>query len=63
MCRKRTSIVSEEEGVTRDRIYGEADFFSHPLTVVDTGGIDLLRKRIFLKKYFYKRRSPLKRRM
>lgn len=37
---KRFSIVSEEEGVTRDRIYGEMEFFGTPLTIIDTGGID-----------------------
>lgn len=40
ICQKRISIVDEKPGVTRDRIYGKADFFGHPFEVIDTGGID-----------------------
>lgn len=39
LCGRRISIVDDEEGTTRDRIYGEADFFGHPIDVIDTGGI------------------------
>lgn len=39
LCKKRISICHEEEGVTRDRIYGETEFFGTPLTLIDTGGI------------------------
>lgn len=39
ICKKRISIVDEMEGVTRDRIYAEADFFGKPFEVIDTGGI------------------------
>ena len=39
ISKKRISIVDEEEGVTRDRIYTEADFFGHPFELIDTGGI------------------------
>lgn len=39
ICKKRISIVDEMEGVTRDRIYAEADFFGKPFDVIDTGGI------------------------
>lgn len=38
---KRFSIVSEEEGVTRDRLDTVIDFFGTPIRIVDTGGIDL----------------------
>lgn len=41
LCGKRISIVDDEEGTTRDRIYGEADLFGRPMTVIDTGGIAL----------------------
>lgn len=37
---KRVSIVDESEGVTRDRLYGDAKFGEHPFRVIDTGGID-----------------------
>lgn len=40
ICKKRISIVDEAEGITRDRLYGDADFFGKPFTVIDTGGID-----------------------
>lgn len=39
LCRARISIVDDEEGTTRDRIYGKADFFGRPIDVIDTGGI------------------------
>lgn len=41
ICRKRSSIVDEMEGVTRDRLYGEAEIFGKHFTLIDTGGIDL----------------------
>ncbi len=36
---QRKSIVGDEPGITRDRIYGEALFESRPFEVIDTGGI------------------------
>jgi GTP-binding protein len=41
LCGRRISIVDDEEGTTRDRIYGEADVFGTPIDVIDTGGIAL----------------------
>ncbi|MBM3184586.1 MAG: ribosome biogenesis GTPase Der [Chlamydiae bacterium] len=41
ICQKRLSIVDEAEGITRDRIYAEADLFGRPFLLIDTGGIDL----------------------
>src|SRR5579863_8961504 len=35
----RWSIVTNEPGITRDRIYGEAEWRGHKFEVVDTGGI------------------------
>jgi GTP-binding protein len=35
----RRSIVTNEPGITRDRIYGQADWRGRSLEVVDTGGI------------------------
>lgn len=40
ICQKRIAIVDEMEGVTRDRLYAEADFFGFSFQVIDTGGID-----------------------
>jgi GTP-binding protein len=35
----RRSIVTDEPGITRDRIYGKAEWEGRPFEVVDTGGI------------------------
>jgi GTP-binding protein len=36
---ERRSIVGDEPGITRDRIYGEADWQTKRFAIVDTGGI------------------------
>jgi GTP-binding protein len=36
---ERRSIVGDEPGITRDRIYGEAEWSGHRFSIVDTGGI------------------------
>ena len=36
---QRRSIVGDEPGITRDRLYGEAEWLGHEFRVVDTGGI------------------------
>ncbi|MBQ7408370.1 MAG: ribosome biogenesis GTPase Der [Clostridia bacterium] len=38
---KKISIVEDKPGVTRDRIYGDAEWCGHTFTLVDTGGIEL----------------------
>lgn len=38
---ERVSIVEDEPGVTRDRIYGTGDWLSNDFHVIDTGGIDI----------------------
>ena len=35
----RRAIVGDEPGITRDRLYGEAEWRGHTFRVVDTGGI------------------------
>jgi GTP-binding protein len=40
ICQQRISIVDEREGVTRDRLYAQAELFGRPFEIVDTGGID-----------------------
>ena len=37
---KRISIVEDTPGVTRDRVYAEADWLRHNFTIIDTGGIE-----------------------
>lgn len=36
----RPAMVHDTPGLTRDRRYGELDYFGHELRVVDTGGLD-----------------------
>lgn len=40
ICGKRISIVDDTPGVTRDRIYADAEWAGHEFTLVDTGGIE-----------------------
>ncbi len=40
ICQKRLSIVDEQEGITRDRLYAQAECFGRPFILIDTGGID-----------------------
>ncbi len=48
----RRAIVGDEPGITRDRLYGDAEWNGHQFRVVDTGGIlpeekDLIPSEIF----------------
>jgi GTP-binding protein len=48
----RRAIVGDEPGITRDRLYGDAEWGGRPLRVVDTGGIlpeekDLIPSEIY----------------
>src|SRR5688500_16019212 len=36
----RPALVHDTPGLTRDRRYGDADYFGIPLRLVDTGGLD-----------------------
>ena len=38
---KRISIVQDEPGVTRDRIYADCEWCGHNFTLIDTGGLDI----------------------
>src|SRR5690349_1813423 len=40
IAKKKIAIVDEAEGVTRDRLYAEADCFGRSFEVIDTGGIN-----------------------
>ncbi len=41
---RRIAIVHDQPGVTRDRVSAEAEWRGRPFTLVDTGGIGLLRR-------------------
>ena len=47
ITKKKIAIVDEAEGVTRDRLYAEAEFFGRPFQVIDTGGINPRSKALF----------------
>ncbi len=36
----RPALVHDTPGLTRDRRYGDADYFGKPLRIIDTGGLD-----------------------
>lgn len=38
MLKQKKAIVDAQEGITRDRIYGEVEWVGHYLTFIDTGG-------------------------
>lgn len=46
---KRISIVQDTPGVTRDRVYAEAEWLSYNFTIIDTGGIEPERDDIIVK--------------
>lgn len=45
---KRISIVEDKPGVTRDRIYADAEWLGREFTMIDTGGIEPDTKDIIL---------------
>lgn len=47
ICKKKIAIVDEAEGVTRDRLYADADIFGLHFQVIDTGGINARSKALF----------------
>ena len=44
IARRRIAIVHDMPGVTRDRVMAEVEWHGQPFTLVDTGGIGLLRR-------------------
>ena len=40
LVERRHAIVEDTPGVTRDRIYADAEWRGRPFTVIDTGGIE-----------------------
>lgn len=47
ICGRRISIVKDMPGVTRDRIYGDAEWCGYAFSIVDTGGLDVQNKDDF----------------
>lgn len=45
---KRISIVEDTPGITRDRIYADAEWRGHSFTLIDTGGIEPNAKDVIL---------------
>ncbi len=41
MIQQRKSIVSEEHGVTRDRLYSKCEWLGNEFMLIDTGGLEL----------------------
>ncbi len=52
VCGRRISIVDDIAGVTRDRIYGDAEWCGHYFTLVDTGGLDFVEQGEMQKNIF-----------
>ena len=49
ICGKRISIVDDVAGVTRDRLYADAEWCGHDFTIVDTGGVEMGSEDVFQK--------------
>ncbi|GGG05533.1 ribosome biogenesis GTPase Der [Paenibacillus aceti] len=49
MIGDRLAIVEDKPGITRDRIYGTAEWNGTPFSVIDTGGIELSDEEPILK--------------
>ena len=45
---RRLSIVEDTPGVTRDRIFGDAEWCGHEFSLVDTGGLEPASKDVLL---------------
>jgi len=50
ITKKRTAIVENEPGITRDRIYAECEWKGKQFTLVDTGGVDFIKREEMQKK-------------
>lgn len=52
IAEERISIVEDTPGVTRDRIYAEAEWLNHNFTLIDTGGLEPESQDIILKQMY-----------
>ena len=46
MAGRRISIIEDEPGVTRDRIYADASWVGREFTMIDTGGLDMKSENV-----------------
>lgn len=44
IIKKRTAIVESKPGITRDRIYADCEWKGKQFTLVDTGGVDFIKR-------------------
>ena len=44
LIKEKKSIILDEEGITRDRVYGKSTFNGKTFYLIDTGGIDISKK-------------------
>lgn len=49
LCGQKSAIVEDTPGVTRDRIFGDAEWLNYKFTLIDTGGIEPASDDIILK--------------
>ncbi len=49
---ERIAIVEDTPGVTRDRIYADAEWLSHDFTLIDTGGLEPETDDIIMRQMF-----------
>ncbi len=52
ICGKRLSIVDDVAGVTRDRLYADANWAGRDFTIVDTGGVEFSSDDVFQQEIF-----------
>ena len=45
----KIAIIEDTPGVTRDRIYADAEWLNYSFTLIDTGGLDLYAEDVILK--------------
>ena len=55
---QRLSIVEDTPGVTRDRIFGDAEWCGRKFSLVDTGGIEPASKDVILTQMREQAQSP-----
>ena len=49
----RLAIVEDKPGITRDRLYADAEWLNRPFTVIDTGGLDPESENFIAKQVFH----------
>lgn len=52
IAEERISIVEDTPGVTRDRVYAEAEWLNHKFTLIDTGGLEPESNDFILKQIY-----------